>query len=267
MLTEALERARRLRPVDGKLPHVTGDDGRWQLLSPVEPEREALTGLPWTGGFVAGQLRLAGEHEAAVEVDRLLAPRAEQPTTHDLGFLFWTADDELRTRAADTLARRALPSGVIQVIGELDDPALHGRTIVDTWPNLRLLPAEAAQAHLDATLDVLLRPDGSTFHAARIADDGSVLERGTINGAADDSTWARGQAWAILGLAGCGYRAGPSAPRAGSSTTCRTTASRPGTSTRPGRGTRLPPRLPRRLSSSSAGTMRPGGSSTLSSRA
>ena len=207
MLTEALERARRLRPVDGKLPHVTGDDGRWQLLSPVEPEQEALTGLPWTGGFVAGQLRLAGEHEAAVEVDRLLAPRAEQPTTHDLGFLFWTADDELRTRAADTLARRALPSGVIQVIGELDDPAWHGRTIVDTWPNLRLLPAEAAQAHLDATLDVLLRPDGSTFHAARIADDGSVLERGTINGAADDSTWARGQAWAILGLAGCGYRA------------------------------------------------------------
>ena len=65
MLTEALERARRLRPIDGKLPHVTGDDGRWQLLSPVEPEREALTGLPWTGGFVAGQLRLAGEPAAA----------------------------------------------------------------------------------------------------------------------------------------------------------------------------------------------------------
>jgi unsaturated chondroitin disaccharide hydrolase len=33
-----------------------------------------------------------------------------------------------------------------------------------------------------------------------------VLERGTVNGAADESTWARGQAWAILGLAGAGYR-------------------------------------------------------------
>ena len=205
MLSEALERARRLRPVEGRLPHVTGDDGRWQLLSPVEPEREALTGLPWTGGFVSGQLRLAGEHEAAAEVDRLLAPRADQPTTHDLGFLFWTADDELRQRAAATLARRVLPSGVIQVIGELDDPAWHGRTIVDTWPNLRLLPRDVARAHLEGTLDALLRPDGSTFHAARIADDGTVLARGTINGAADDSTWARGQAWAILGLAGCGY--------------------------------------------------------------
>ena len=209
-LPEALARARRLRIVDGRLPHVTGDDGRWQLLSPLAPEQQALTGLPWTGGFVAGQLRLAGEHELAAGVDALLAPRADQASTHDLGFLFWTADDELQERAARTLLRRALPSGVIQVSGALDDPAWRGRTIVDTWPNLRLLRATgheaAAHAHLEATLDVLLRPDGSTVHAARLADDGSVLERGTINGAADDSTWARGQAWAILGLAGAGYR-------------------------------------------------------------
>ncbi len=33
-----------------------------------------------------------------------------------------------------------------------------------------------------------------------------MLERGTINGADDDSTWARGQACAILGLTGAGYR-------------------------------------------------------------
>jgi unsaturated chondroitin disaccharide hydrolase len=224
-LAEALElgldRAARLRPVAGKLPHVTGDDGRWQLLSPVGREREALTGLPWTGGFVAGQLWLAGEHEAAVDVTALLAPRAAQATTHDLGFLFWPSavlggDRELALRAAATLVERALPSGVIQVIGALDDPAWRGRTIVDTWPNLRLLwwaeqegfaeAGAAARAHLEATLDALLRPDGSTFHAARIADDGSVLERGTVNGYADDSTWARGQAWAIHGLASAGYR-------------------------------------------------------------
>jgi unsaturated chondroitin disaccharide hydrolase len=206
----ALERAAQLRPVEGKLPHVTGADGHWQHLSPVGREHEALTGLPWTGGFVAGQLRLARERRAAAEVDALLSPRADEATTHDLGFLFWTADDGLRHRAARTLLERALPSGVIQVIGALDDPAWHGRTIVDTWPNLRLLwttgHEDAARAHLEATLDALLRPDGSTFHAARIADDGSVLERGTINGAGDDSTWARGQAWAILGLTIAGYR-------------------------------------------------------------
>jgi unsaturated chondroitin disaccharide hydrolase len=220
-LEVGLERAARLRPLGGKLPHVTGDDGRWQLLSPVGREQEALTGLPWTGGFVAGQLWLAGERESAAEVTALLAPRAAQPTTHDLGFLFWPSavlggERELGLRAAATLVERVLPSGVIQVIGALDDPAWHGRTIVDTWPNLRLLwwaeqegfaeGGAVARAHLEATLDALLRPDGSTFHAARIADDGSVLERGTVNGYADDSTWARGQAWAIHGLVSAAYR-------------------------------------------------------------
>jgi unsaturated chondroitin disaccharide hydrolase len=215
--------ARRIGPRDGLLPHVTGDDGRWELLSPLDAEDAALTGLPWTGGFVAGQLWLAGEHERAAVVTDLLRPRAGQPTTHDLGFLFWpsavlglaaTGDNchrVLGLRAAASLARRALPNGVIQMIGALGDPENRGRTIVDTWPNLLLLwwaerqgmagAADAAAAHLDATLPALLREDGSTFHAARIADDGAVLEQGTINGYAAGSTWARGQAWALHGLA------------------------------------------------------------------
>ena len=225
-LTEALEhvraRAADLQPIDGLLPHVTGADGRWRRLSAHEAEQQALTRLPWTGGFVAGQLWLAGRHEQAAAATDLLAARAAQPTTHDLGFLFWPSAvlghlatgepryRELALQAAASLAARALPSGVIQVIGALDDPAERGRTIVDTWPNLILLwwaerqgqpgAGDAAQAHLRATLDVLLRPDGSTFHAARIADDGSLVARGTINGYGPGSTWARGQAWAVHGL-------------------------------------------------------------------
>jgi unsaturated chondroitin disaccharide hydrolase len=221
-LALAQSRAARLGAVDGRLPHVTGEDGRWRLLSPLGGEPEALTGLPWTGGFVAGQLWLASRHDEAAEVTELLAPRAAQPTTHDLGFLFWPSAvlghvatgearyRELGLRAAATLLERALPSGVIQVIGRLDDPEWRGRSIVDTWPNLTLLwwaeregLAEAgagARAHLAATLDAFVRPDGSTFHAVRFADDGSVLDRGTVNGYAAGSTWARGQAWAVHGL-------------------------------------------------------------------
>ena len=215
--------ATRTGPQGGRIPHVTGEDGCWELLSPLDAEDAALTGLPWTGGFVAGQLWLVGEHDRASAVTELLRPRAAQPTTHDLGFLFWpsavlglraTGDACWRVlglRAAASLAARALPSGVIQVIGALDDPEHRGRTIVDTWPNLLLLwwaaregmagADEIARAHLDATMDALLRPDGSTFHAARFADDGTLLDRGTINGFAAGSTWARGQAWAMHGLA------------------------------------------------------------------
>ena len=220
-LALARERTARLRAEDGKLPHITGEDGRWLRLSPVGREEQALTGLPWTGGFVAGQLWLAGCEREAAAVAELIAPRAAEATTHDLGFLFWpsavlghlaTGEEryrELGLRAARSLTERALPSGALQVVGDLDDPAHRGRTIVDTWPNLLLLwwaeregdeaAGRAARAHLDATLAVLLRPDGSTFHSARIGDDG-VLERGTDNGWAPDSTWARGQAWAVHGL-------------------------------------------------------------------
>src|SRR4029450_13489979 len=149
--------AARIGPRDGRLPHVTRDDGRWELFSPLDAEDAALTGLPWTGGFVAGQLWLArahgraavahalacppAQHHRAAVVPDLLRPRAAQPTTHDLGFLFWpsaalglcaTGDDCYRVlglRAAAALAERALPNGVIQVIGALDDPQHRGRTI------------------------------------------------------------------------------------------------------------------------------------------
>ena len=141
----------------GTLPHVTDARG-WKLIPPLAPDETALTGLPWTGGFVAGQLwlasRVSGNRQLAAEaaaVTEFLAPRAAQPDTHDLGFLFWpsavlghlvTGDPgyrELALRAARSLSERVLPSGVIQVIGALDDPEQRGRTIVDTLPNLTLL--------------------------------------------------------------------------------------------------------------------------------
>jgi unsaturated chondroitin disaccharide hydrolase len=241
-LARASARVTELRAEDGWLPHMTGEDGRWVRLSPLGTEAEALTGLPWTGGFVAGQLwlasRLPGHASLAGEAERVtavLAPRAPQATTHDLGFLFWpsavlgclaTAEErhrELGLLAAASLVERALPSGVIQVIGRLDDPEQRGRTIVDTWTNLLLLwwaerqgseeAGRAARAHLDATLETLLRPDGSTFQTARFADDGSVLERGTANGLAADSTWARGQAWAVHGLVSAARASGEPALR------------------------------------------------------
>ena len=218
----------------GKLPHVTDARG-WKLIPPLAPDETALTGLPWTGGFVAGQLwlasRVSGDRQLAAEaaaVTELLAPRAAQPDTHDLGFLFWpsavlghlvTGDPkhrELALRAARSLTTRVLPSGVIQVIGALDDPEQRGRTIVDTLPNLTLLwwaeregigrAGEVARSHVEASLPAAIRDDGSTFHAVRFADDGSILERGTVNGLAPESTWARGQAWTIHGLVSA-YRA------------------------------------------------------------
>ena len=211
---------------EGLLPFVT-EEGRWWLV-PARALDQAH--VSWTGGFVAGQLwlaaclrgseRLAAEARAVVE---LLAPRAEDRTTHDLGFLFWpsavlgyraTGDAWFRDvglRAARTLGGRLLPAGVIQALGDLDDPEWRGRTIVDTMPNLALLwwaeregLAEAgavARSHARRTAEAYFREDGSTYHGVRFAEDGPVVDRYTIQGYAAESTWTRGQAWAVLGFA------------------------------------------------------------------
>lgn len=211
---------------EGKLPFVT-EGGRWRL---VPARSRNLPHVSWTGGFVAGQLWLAsaltGDRRFQAEaraVTALLAPRADDGSTHDLGFLFWpsavlghraTGEEAFRKTAllaARTLASRRLPAGLIQVLGDLDDPAHRGRTIVDTLANLTLLwwaeregdaeAGAAARSHALASAEAFVREDGTTWQAIRFGDDGSVLERGTIQGHAPGSTWSRGQAWALLGFA------------------------------------------------------------------
>jgi unsaturated chondroitin disaccharide hydrolase len=58
-----------------------------------------------------------------------------------------------------------------------------------------------ARLHARTTAEAFVRDDGSTYHAVRFAGDGTIRERGTIQGHAHESTWSRGQAWALHGFA------------------------------------------------------------------
>ncbi|KAJ5297028.1 uncharacterized protein N7443_007921 [Penicillium atrosanguineum] len=62
-----------------------------------------------------------------------------------------------------------------------------------------------ATQHARTVLKTLIRPDASTWHVANLdqhaPQQGTVKNNMTHQGLADDSTWARGQAWAILGFA------------------------------------------------------------------
>ncbi|CAN0023241.1 unnamed protein product [Pylaiella littoralis] len=59
---------------------------------------------------------------------------------------------------------------------------------------------ETAIEHADTTWDTLVRPDYSTNHVVAFdPDTGEVIETGTYQGWRDNSTWSRGQAWAIYG--------------------------------------------------------------------
>ncbi|KAF8577576.1 glycoside hydrolase family 88 protein [Ramaria rubella] len=85
--------------------------------------------------------------------------------------------------------------------------------IIDNMKTLQLLFASAdltnnqtlrdiAISHADKTMLNHFRPDGSTFHVVEYNHTtGAVIRKRTSFGFADNSTWTRGQSWAIHGFA------------------------------------------------------------------
>jgi unsaturated chondroitin disaccharide hydrolase len=218
-----------------RYPDDTTTGGRYRLR-PATADLPEGANRGWTTSFWPGQLwlahvltgedryRAAAQAHVASYADRIA--RAVDTDTHDLGFLYtlscvtaWrsTGDTTARTAAlaaADALMRRFLePAGIIQAWGDLSDPAQRGRTIIDSLMNMPLLRwasaetgderyAAAADRHTRQLRDHILRPDDTTFHTFYWDPvTGEPLRGATEQGLADDSCWARGQAWGIYGFA------------------------------------------------------------------
>lgn len=58
-----------------------------------------------------------------------------------------------------------------------------------------------AISHADISWRDLVREDGSTFHVVEYNSSGEVVSKRTHQGWKRDSTWSRGQAWAVYGFA------------------------------------------------------------------
>jgi unsaturated chondroitin disaccharide hydrolase len=215
------------------------DDATENGIYPIRRARHGyLAGshTGWTTGFWAGQLwlshdltrdakyRVAGE----VHVERF-ADRLRQKVDldhHDVGFLYTLScvapsrrtenklARETALAAANQLMTRFLPgAGVLQAWSALDDPEQRGRTIVDSLMNLPLLYwtseqtgnsdyATAATRHAEQVMRHMVRPDGSTYHTFYFdVDSGAPRYGRTHQGHRDESTWSRGQAWAVYGFA------------------------------------------------------------------
>jgi unsaturated chondroitin disaccharide hydrolase len=195
----------------------------------------SMGNVEWTNGFWTGMLWLAYEltgaaryREAAQQHVKSFHERQRERINvnhHDLGFLYslscvagykLTGDPlaaEAALGAARLLLERYLPgAGIIQAWGELTDPAQRGRMIIDCNLNLPLLYwasdysgelafRDAANQHIEAAARTIVRPDGSTFHTFFFDPaSGQPLHGKTHQGYADDSCWARGQAWGISGF-------------------------------------------------------------------
>jgi unsaturated chondroitin disaccharide hydrolase len=195
------------------------ENGKHRLVSPED----------WTSGFFPGSLWYLYEYtgdpkwrEAASNCTARLRRIKDYRGHHDVGFMLYcsygnglrlTGDpgySEVLLQGANSLATRYQPEvGLIQSwdFGKWKYPV-----IVDNMMNLELLMwaskhggperlREIACSHANGTLTNHFRPDSSSYHLVDYnPTNGQVLKKQTVQGAADNSAWARGQAWGLYGF-------------------------------------------------------------------
>jgi unsaturated chondroitin disaccharide hydrolase len=201
-------------------PIRTNSDGSWLVVGAND----------WTAGFYAAALWRTYERTR----DPAWRQRAQtwqaglaSETTHDstdLGFKIFdtfgvayqlTGDASYKKvvlDAADTVARRYDPDvGMFRVWDARDDRTQY-RVNIDAMMNMEMMfwagqnggdprYAEMAEHHAERALRDLVRPDGSTYmFASYDQNTGALLNHFTKQGYATDSTWSRGQAWAVYGF-------------------------------------------------------------------
>ena len=204
----------------GRYPARTGPDGSWVSTGPSE----------WTSGFFPGSLWLAysatgdpyWRSQAEARQTGLRRQRLDT-SGNDQGFKLLTSfgkahrltgDNGYRRvllRGAESLASRFSPVvGATRSWGSGSSPDF--TVIVDNLMNLELLFWASkhggdpglygmALSHALRTMRNHVRGDGSTYHVVDYSPStGHAKRRRTRQGYARDSTWSRGQAWAVYGF-------------------------------------------------------------------
>ena len=202
------------------LPRNAWDDGSWRQV-----DRE-----DWTSGFFPGILwqvyRYTEDEEVLAQARKWTETlRANQTydRNHDIGFIMYSSFGNALELTGDTAAylaplltaartgagRFSEQTGTIRSWDQADTNHL---TIIDNMMNLHLFTFAARQtgdssylsmvrSHADRTDAEHFRADGSSYHVVDYyPQGGGARAKFTHQGAADDSQWARGQAWAIYGF-------------------------------------------------------------------
>jgi len=210
------------------------------ILSSKEEHTWNCTSIhDWTSGFWPGVLWYAYEYSHDAEIKKqaeryssaLYPVLDHKPGNHDLGFMMYcslgnayrlTGEQKYKKmllRAADSLA--TLYDERVGTIhswpGMRQQKGWPHNTIIDNMLNLELLFWAAknggnkklydiAFSHAEVTANNQFRDDYSTCHVV-VYDtlSGQRISQLTHQGYADESLWARGQAWAIYGFTMC-YR-------------------------------------------------------------
>eukprot|EP01035_Chromulina_nebulosa_P061103 gene61103-83568_t len=166
--------------------------------------------------------------DAAIQWTEKLEPLKDFKDHHDLGFMMYcsygnayrlTGNVEYKdilVQAAKSLCTRfSAKTGCIKSWNVFH--SWHGNksyrypVIIDNMMNLELLfwatketgdstYYKIAVTHANTTMKNHFRPDYSSYHVINYnAQTGAVQQKKTAQGFADESAWARGQAWALYG--------------------------------------------------------------------
>ena len=181
----------------------------------------------WTSGFFPGSLwyvyELTGNEDAkakAAHYTELLNPIREYTGTHDLGFMInCSYGNALRLAPNDTIPAVLVQTAdnlcsrfndEISAIRSWDFGTWNYPVIIDNMMNLDLLFSaskltgnpyykEIAIKHADKTMANHFRDDYTCYHVTSYNNDGTVECQETFQGKNHDSSWSRGQAWAVYG--------------------------------------------------------------------
>jgi len=183
----------------------------------------------WMSGFYPGQLLYLFEatHDTALYAEALrklkvLEKEQYNKDTHDLGFMMYcsfgnaerlepdTAYERIILNSARSLATRF--SARVGCTRSWNSDSGRFMVIIDNMMNLELLTEatrmtgdssfyKVAVTHANTTMLNHFRSDYSSYHLV-IYDPmtGAVQKKQTVQGAADGSAWARGQAWGLYGF-------------------------------------------------------------------
>jgi len=217
---------------NNKIPRTLTAEGEMHWTNPS---------FDWTEGFFPGSLWFLYDYtkneewrEAAQKLQKLFEDHKYKTTNHDLGFIFNTAYGngytftgneafkEVMITAADSLATRFDPDVGCIKSWDVDSGWQSKRgwkfpVIIDNMMNLELLfkvseftgsdvYKQIAITHANTTLKNHFRDDNSSYHVIDYdPETGEVQKKETAQGFANESAWARGQAWGLYGYTVC-YR-------------------------------------------------------------
>ncbi len=217
---QALRMANELETQDGRLPKTLKPDGTLQTSD---------YGW-WCSGFFPGELWYLYEAKPTDELKKFaemytarVEPAKVLTNTHDLGFMINCSFGNGYRITKNPAYKDVMVTGAYSLITRYNSTICAIKSwdsnkqkwqypvIIDNMMNLELLTwaarttgdeqfNEIANSHAKKTMEHHFRPDFSSYHVISYDTiSGQPHAKNTHQGYADESAWARGQAWGLYG--------------------------------------------------------------------